>query len=130
MNIFLEDSSGTIKTPGYPSGYLPSLLSKCFWKIIVPTGKVLRIEFLSFRLGQHDNTVITDKINGLSPLSIWRSGTQPSFKFYSTGHELSIKVDARVGNSGPGFIADYRAVPTGQPFSHSVRPSVSQSVSQ
>ena len=131
MNIFLEDSSGTIKTPGYPSGYLPNLPRECFWKIIVPTRKVVRIEFSSFRLAQHDNVVITDRINGLNPISIRRPGTQPSFKFYSTGYELSIKVNAFYEkNAGPGFIADYRAVPTGQSVSQSFSQSVSQSVSQ
>ena len=131
MNIFLEDSSGTIKTPGYPTDYPPSLLSKCFWKIIVPTSKVVRIEFSSFRLEEDVYAEIADRINGLNPISIRRPGTQPSFKFYSTGHELSIKVNAFYEkNAGPGFIADYRAVPTGQSVSQSVSQSVNQSVSQ
>ncbi|PFX19454.1 cubilin-like isoform X2 [Stylophora pistillata] len=112
MNIFFGDSSGTIETPGYPSGYNDTLINECSWKIIVPSEKVVRIEFTSYRLGQYDYAEIADRINGLLPISISLSGTKPSFKFYSTGRELSIKVRAlSLQQSGPGFIADYAAVP-------------------
>ena len=131
MNIFFEDSSGTIETPGYPSGYNNSLINECSWKIIVPTDKVVRIEFTSYRLGQYDYAEIADRINGLLPISILLSGTEPSFKFYSTGRELNIKVTARSDQkSGPGFTADYTAVPAGESVSLLYNVSVSLSVSQ
>lgn len=123
-NILMKDPSGAIKTPGYPGGYPGDLIVDCHWKIIVPKGHVVRIEFSSFRLyerlrifdpdDQDDSAVIEDSINGLNPRSVVHSGREASFRFFSTGNELSIKVKGRAGNSGPGFIADYAAVPAGE----------------
>lgn len=120
----MRDPSGTIKTPGYPDGYPGNLIVDCHWKIIVPQGNVVRIEFSSFRLyervrlfdpdDEDDSAVIEDSINSLNPRSVVHSGREPSFRFFSTGNELSIKVNSRAGNSGPGFIADYVAVPAGE----------------
>ena len=114
MNIFLRDLSGTIKTPGYPQGYSDSFINNCFWKIIAPKGRVVRVDFISFSLANNDQVTITDSINGLKPQSITRSGKQASFTFYSSGHELSIKVLSYSGTSGPGFIANYTSVPAGE----------------
>ena len=123
-NILMKDLSGTIKTPGYPGGYPGDLIVDCHWKIIVPKGNVVRIEFSSFRLyervrifdldDEDDSAVIEDSINGLNPRSVVHSGREPSFRFFSTGNELSIKVNGKAGNWGAGFIADYLAVPTGE----------------
>lgn len=123
-NILLKDPSGTIKTPGYPNGYPGNLITECHWKIIVPKGNVVRIEFSSFRLYERvriydyedkdDSAVITDSINGLNPRSVEQSGREPSFYFFSTGNELSIKIKSKAGNTGPGFTANYASVPTGE----------------
>lgn len=123
-NILMKDPFGTIKTPGYPGGYPGDLIADCHWKIIVPKGNVVRIEFSSFRLyervrmfdpdDQDDSAVIEDSVNSLNPRSVVHFGRKPSFRFFSTGNELSIKVNGKVGNSGPGFIANYAAVPAGE----------------
>ena len=73
-NILMKDTFGTIKTPGYPDGYPGDLIVDCHWKIIVPKGHVVRIEFSSFRLyervrmfdpdDEDDSAVIEDSING------------------------------------------------------------------
>ncbi|KAL9973802.1 hypothetical protein ACROYT_G020305 [Oculina patagonica] len=121
-NILFKDPSGTIKTPGYPNSYPGNLITECHWKIIVPKGNVVRIEFSSFRLyervrifdfeDEDDSAVITDSINGLKPRSVEQSGRKPSFYFFSTGNELSIKIKSKAGNTGPGFTANYASVPT------------------
>ena len=120
----MKDPFGTIKTPGYPGGYPRDLIANCHWKIIVPKGNVVRIEFSSFRLYERvrmfdpddvdDSATIEDSINGLNPRSVVHSGREPSFRFFSTGNELSIKVNGKARNSGPGFIANYAAVPAGE----------------
>ncbi|KAJ7389723.1 hypothetical protein OS493_029623 [Desmophyllum pertusum] len=65
MNIVLRNASGVFQSPWYPHRYPYELINKCHWKIIAPKGKVVRIEFLSFRIC--DNYAqITDRINGLN----------------------------------------------------------------
>lgn len=113
MNIVLRNASGVFQSPWYPHRYPYELINKCHWKIIAPKGKVVRIEFLSFRIC--DNYAqITDRINGLNSRIVKISGKLPSFNFYSTGNELSIIVKRHFGNRGPGFIANYTSVPTGK----------------
>ena len=106
MNIVLRNTSGVIKSPWYDE-----LTDKCHWKIIAPKGKVVRIEFLSFRV-YNNYAQISDTINRLNPRIVKFSGKLPSFNFFSTGHELSIMVKGY--NSGAGFIANYSSIPAGK----------------
>ena len=113
MNIEFRNASGVIESPWYPQSNYYELANKCHWKIIAPKGKVVRIEFLSFRV--YDIYVeISDRINGLYPRIVKFSGKLPSFNFYSTGHELSIMVKGYDGNLGAGFIANYSSIPAGE----------------
>lgn len=113
MNIVLRNASGVIKTPWYPHSFPDELEDKCHWKIIAAKGKVVRIEFLSFRV--YDiYAEIADRINGLNPRIVKFSRKLPSFNFYSTGHELSIMVKGYYNNIGAGFIANYSSVPAGE----------------
>ena len=123
-NILFKDPTGRIQTPGYPQDYPSNLITECYWKIVVPKGNVVRVEFASFRLyervrifdynDEDDTAVITDSINGLNPLAVEFSGKEPSFYFFSTGNELSVRIKSKEGNTGPGFIANYAAVPAGE----------------
>ena len=117
MNILLKDPSGTIKTPGYPYGYSDNLIEECLWKIIAPKGNVVRLEFASFHLNEHDQVMIAATNNGNIYWYIFRRGKQASFTFYSTENELSVEVlksSSPSGTSGPGFIANYTSVPAGE----------------
>ena len=115
--ILMKDPSSTIKTPGYSGGYPGDLIVDYHWKIIVPKGHVVRIEFSSFWLyervrifdldDEDDSAVIEDSINGLNP-DMWCILKGNHRCFFSTGNELGIKVNGRAGNSGPGFIADVK----------------------
>ena len=99
MNIELRNASGVIKSPWYPHSFPYEVENKCHWKIIVPKGKVVRIEFLSFRV-YYIYVEIADRMNGLYPQIVKFSGKLPSFNFYSTGHELSIMVKGYRSNEG------------------------------
>ena len=113
MNIVLRNVSGVIKSPWYPHGFPDALEDKCHWKIIAPKGKVVRIEFLSFRV-YLIYAQISDRINRLHPRTVKFSGKLPSFNFYSTGNELSIMVKGYFGNRGAGFIANYSSIDSGE----------------
>ena len=115
MGILLSDSSGTITTPGFPQGYDDSLIDECFWKILAPTGSVVRVDFISFSLAENDYVAIANALTGWnSDQSIKRFGEQASFTVFSMGNELSLNVVSSKGTSGPGFIANFKSVPTGK----------------
>ena len=114
MGILLKDSSGTITTPGFPQGY-DSLIEDCFWKILAPTGNVVRVDFISFSLADSDYVTIADALPGWNlDQSIRRSGQKASFTVFSIGNELSINVFSLYGTSGPGFVANFTSVPSGK----------------
>ena len=115
MSILLRDSSGTITTPGFPQGYDDSLINQCFWKILAPTGNVVRVDFISFSLAEDDYVTIADALPEWNlDQSIKRLGEQASFTVFSMGNELSINVLSFKGTSGPGFVANFTSVPTGK----------------
>ena len=90
----------------------------------MPKGQVVRIEFSSFRLYERvrvfdlydrdDSAVIADSVFGLNTRYVEYSGIEPSFNFFSAGNELSIKINGEAGHTGPGFIANYAAIPAGE----------------
>ena len=47
-NLQLTSSSGTFRSPSYPSYYPNNMI--CTWKITVPSGKRIKLYFDSFRL--------------------------------------------------------------------------------
>ena len=117
MGIFLRDSSGTITTPGFPQGYDESLISQCFWKILAPTGNVVRVDFISFSLADSDYVTFAVAPSEWNlDLSIKRYGQKASFTVFSMGNELIIDVfrSYYTGTSGQGFVANFTSVPTGK----------------
>ena len=119
MNIVLRDPSGIIATPGYRQGYQVSYHPhghECHWKIIAPKGRVVRVEFSSFRLhnDQYQYVEIADRINGINSRTVKRTGVLPSFNFYSWGNELSVFAFGISYDSNNGIFANYTTMPTGQ----------------
>ena len=117
MGIFLRDSSGTITTPGFPKGYDESLINQCFWKILAPTGNVVRVDFISFNLADSDYVTIAVAPSEWNlDLLIRRYGQKASFTVFFMGNELSIDVSRRfyTGTSGQGFVANFTSVPSGK----------------
>lgn len=111
-NIVIRDPSGVIKTPGYPSGYTVHLIEQCYWKIFAPKGKVIRVEFLSFRLGFGACIDVVHTINKKYSIETSHCSQKPSFVVYSMTNELGIRV-RELYSSGPGFIANYTTVTAG-----------------
>lgn len=111
-NIVIRDSSGVIKSPGYPSGYTVYLIEQCYWKIFAPKGKVIRVEFLSFRLGWGACIDVVHTINKKYSVETSHCSQKPSFVVYSMTNELGIRV-RELYSTGPGFIANYTTVTAG-----------------
>ena len=108
MNIILRNSSGVIKSPGYPSNYNKNLISQCIWKITAPKGQVVQLTFS----GCID---IKNSINEKAPLVISRCSRKRPFTVYSTWRDLSISVGTSdFYSKRTGFIANYTFVPAGE----------------
>ncbi|KAL9973791.1 hypothetical protein ACROYT_G020293 [Oculina patagonica] len=110
QNIVLKDPSGVIKTPGYPSNYPHNLIHQCYWKIFAPKGKVVRVDFSSFRLPRGTCVDVVNAINNKFPMKTTHCVEKPSFVVYSMTNELGIKVQEHYGLTGPGFTANYTVV--------------------
>ena len=120
MNILLRNPSGVINTPGFPQGYTDNSIRHCYWKLIAPEGKVVRLTFLTFQIHKYDWVEIKDSWNDWYPWIIYRRWPTHSFTVYSTGRVLAVKVHGHehTGLSSPGFIANYTMVPAGGMHSH------------
>ena len=116
MNIMLKDSSGVIKSPGYPSNYDMDLITQCLWKITAPKGQVVQVTFSNFRMGWVHCVDIRNSVHETDLLEISRCGRKRPFTVYSTGRDLSINVPNSYGIGSPstGFIATYTFVPKGE----------------
>ena len=109
QNIVLKNPSGVIKTPGYPSSYP---VTQCYWKIFTPKGKVVRVDFSSFRLAPRTCIDLVQTINKKHPIAKSYCGQKPSFVVYSMTNELGIRI-RELYSTGPGFIANYTTVNAG-----------------
>ena len=117
MNIILKDRSGIIKTPGYPSNFQTNLITQCYWKILAPKNHVVRLDFISFRMGSSHCVYIHDSINKENPVETFKCRSKTSFTFYASGREASLsvyRIPYSDGTSGPGFIANYSVTPIGE----------------
>ncbi|XP_067039514.1 cubilin-like isoform X2 [Acropora muricata] len=109
LNILFQKSSAVLKSPGYPSPYPVGLMENCLWRIVAPKGQVIRLEFLSIRLGKGFicRLEIDDGGRKMS-----KCNTQPSpLSLYSKSRELTLKVKTSSCSPGPSFIANYSFVP-------------------
>jgi len=106
QNIVIKDPSGVLKTPGYPSSYP---VTQCYWKIFTAKGKVVRVDFSSFRLAVGACIDVVQTINKKNSILTSHCGQKPSFVVYSMTNELGIRV-RELYSTGPGFIANYTTV--------------------
>ena len=109
QNIVIKDPSGVIKTPGYPSSYP---VTPCYWKIFTPKGKVVRVDFSSFRLALGACIDIVHTVNKTS-IKTTHCGQKPSFVVYSMTNELGIQVRELYYTGPTAFIANYTTVTAG-----------------
>ena len=115
-NILLTSPSGIIKTPGFPKGYTDTSVRDCFWKIIAPEGKLVRVTFITFQIHVDNRVKIIDNWNWWYPWYIYRLTPWHTFTVYSTGRQLGIQFNGINGdgeNHGAGFMANYTMVPAG-----------------
>lgn len=114
QNIVIKDPSGVIKTPGYPSSYPVNLVKQCYWKILTPKGKVVRVDFSSFRLAIGACVELVHTLNKRFSIETTHCGQKPSFVVYSMTNELGIRIREHYSNPGPGFTANYTTVIAGK----------------
>lgn len=103
-NIVLKDPSGVLETPGNPNRL-------CYWKIIAPKGRILRVEVLSIQLSMLECVEIVFKLNKRNPPSAKRcEQSYPSFVLYSLTNELGIKYQHYGTPTSYGFRANYTTI--------------------
>ena len=103
-NIVLKDPSGVLETPGNPNRL-------CYWKIIAPKGRILRVEVLSIQLSMLECVEIVFKLNKRNPPSAKRcEQSYPSFVLYSLTNELGIKYQHYGIPTNYGFRANYTTI--------------------
>ena len=116
-NILLRNPSGVIKTPGFPLGYFNNSVRDCYWKLIAPKEKVVRLTFETFQLHPGDEVEINNGRVDWYPWVLNKRNTEPSFTVFSTERELGIRFDI-YGNyhhgSATGFAANYSMIPGGK----------------
>ena len=101
--------SGSFSSPYYPSSYAHYWY--CSWRITVPSGYRVKLEFHTFDLGArgYDYLLIYGGSSGnnyywghYSGCTIYSTSTSLQFYFYAYGY----------GYAGKGFYATYTAVPS------------------
>ena len=116
-NILLRNPSGVIKTPGFPLGYSENSVRDCYWKLIAPKGKVVRLTFETFQLHPGDEVKINNCRYDWYRWILNKRNTEPSFTVFSTGRELGIGFDIygkHHHGSALGFAANYSMIPGGK----------------
>lgn len=113
-NLQLSGSSGVVLSPLYPSQY-PNHIS-CTWKITVPSGKRILLEFDDFWIDdQHgchgDYLEVRDGPGQSSPqLGSKYCGNKSPGDIYSTGSSMQLQFMSDVSGTSHGFKARYSAV--------------------
>lgn len=113
-NLELSGSSGVVLSPLYPSQYPDSI--SCTWKITVPNGKRIRIEFDDFWIddqrGCHgDYLEVRDGLDTSSPMLGGKyCGNKNPGEIYSTGSSIRLQFVSDASGTSHGFKARYAAV--------------------
>ena len=107
--------SGSFKSPYYPSSY--GHFWNCQWKITVPSGYLVKLEFHTLELGArgYDHLLIRD---GSSSRHIgYYYGQYSACTVYSIGTSLWFEFNSyRWDTAGKGFYANYTAVPSNSKY--------------
>ena len=114
---YLNGFSGFFSTPNFPLNY--PQYSKCTWNITVPSGYIIKLSFLSFRLEPHKyipcytapearvtvTNVASD--NGYQPFML--CGQSPFHPVYSVANSVQV-IFTSLRSQYPGFNATYTAI--------------------
>ena len=115
---YLNGFSGFFSTPNFPSNYPQN--SKCIWNITVPSGYIIKISFVYFRLEPHQympcyyyatgaRVTVTNVASddGYQPFML--CGQSLPYPVYSEGNSVQV-IFTSLNSQYPGFIAAYTAI--------------------
>ena len=113
----LNEFSGFFSTPNFPRNY--PQYSKCTWNITVPSGYIIKLSFLYFRLEPHQYTPCYDASEARVTVTNVASddGYQPFMlcgqslpsPVYSVGNSVQV-IFTSLSSQYPGFNATYTAI--------------------
>ena len=115
----LNGFSGSFSTPNFPSNY--PQYSMCIWNITVPSGYIIKLSFLYFRLEPHPYSPCFDNAPGARvTVTINASddgyqqfmlcGQQLPDPVYSVGNSIQV-IFTSLSSQYPGFNATFTAIP-------------------
>ncbi|KAG5448252.1 Deleted in malignant brain tumors 1 protein [Clonorchis sinensis] len=111
-NRVLNDDTGILKSPNFPLDYPNSVL--CSWRITVPDGCKIKLNFLHFALESgYDALIIYDGYN-TSSSSVTLTGWHLPDAYQSTGQSLFIKMKTDEDIQRSGFLATYTSATIGE----------------
>ena len=114
---YLNGLSGFFSTPNFPSNY--PQYSKCTWNITVPSGYIIKLSFLYFRLKPHQyipcynapeaRVTVTNVASddGYQPFML--CGQSLFHPVYSVGNSVQV-IFTSLRSQYPGFNATYTAI--------------------
>ena len=115
---YLNGFSGFFSTPNFPSNY--PQYSRCIWNITVPSGYIIKLSFVYFRLepdqystcyygapGARVTVTNVASDNGHQPFRL--CGQQLPYPVYSVGNSIQV-IFTSLSSQYPGFNATYTAV--------------------
>ena len=111
---YLDGLSGFFSTPNFPSNY--PQYSKCTWNITVPSGYIIKLSFLYFRLEpywyipcSHARVTVTNVASddGYQPFML--CGESLPHPVYSVGNSVQV-IFTSLRSQYPGFNATYTAI--------------------
>ena len=115
---YLNGFSGFFSTPNFPSNY--PQYSKCTWNIAVPSGYIIKLSFVYFRLepnqyspcyynarGARVTVTKVDSDDGYQPFML--CGQSLPLPVYSVGNSVQV-IFTSLNSQYPGFNATYTAI--------------------
>ena len=109
--------SGFFSTPSFPSNF--PQYSKCTWNITVPSGYIIKLNFLYFRLEPHQyfpcyngpeaRVTVTNVVSDDGYQSFMLCGQSSFHPVYSVGNSAQV-IFTSLRSQYPGFNATYTAI--------------------
>lgn len=107
-DLFVNETSGRIESPNYPSNYLPD--RECVWRLSVPAANQVALQFQSFDIEAHtdcalDALEIRDGAGADAPLLGRYCGFRMPAPVHSTGAHLWVRFRSDRSTERAGFSA-------------------------
>ena len=114
---YLNGFSGFFSSPNFPSNY--PQYSKCIWNITVPSGYIIKLSFLYFRLEPHQyipcynapeaRVTVTNVASDNYYYPFMLCGQSLPSPVYSVGNSVQV-IFTSLSSQYPGFNASYTAI--------------------